>query len=253
MLLVPAIDLRAGRCVRLLQGSFSESISYSEDPVAAAKGFEQNGARWIHIVDLDAAEGKGADNLRVIERIRGAVSCALQAGGGVRSREKAARLIGLGIDRIVVGTVLIRSPGLVAEWAAGLGQIFAAGLDARDGRVRVAGWTEDADRADTEVAAGFSALGIRWLVYTNISRDGTLAGPDYARTASAARAAGLPTLLSGGIGSEAHIDQVAEQKDPGVVGIILGKALYESRLDLGKLFTRYPQNALSGWDAPAAS
>ena len=253
MLLVPAIDLRAGRCVRLLQGSFSETKSYSLDPVATAKGFEQDGARWIHIVDLDAAEGKGADNLRVIECIRGAVSCAVQTGGGVRSREQAARRIGLGIDRIVVGTLLIRSPEVVAEWAAALGPRFAAALDARDGRVRVAGWTEDAGRADTEVAAGLAPLGIRWLIYTNISRDGTLAGPDFKRTASAAHAAGLPTILSGGIGSEAHIDQVAAQKDPFVVGIILGKALYESRIDLAKLLRRYPQQEISVWDSPGAS
>ncbi len=183
----------------------------------------------------------------------GAVSCAVQTGGGVRSREQAARLLGLGVDRIVVGTVLIRSPALVAEWTAALGPRFAAGLDARDGRVRVAGWTEDAGRADTEVAAGLAGLGIRWLIYTNISRDGTLAGPDIARTASAARAAGLPTILSGGIGSEDHIEEVAEQKDSLVVGIILGKALYESRIDLGKLLKRYPQAGLSAWDSAGAS
>jgi phosphoribosylformimino-5-aminoimidazole carboxamide ribotide isomerase len=253
MLLVPAIDLRAGRCVRLLQGSFSETKSYSNDPVAMAKGFEQVGARWIHVVDLDAAEGRGADNLRVIERIRGAVSCAVQTGGGVRSRDQASRLLGIGIDRIVVGTVLIKAPGMVAEWAAALGPRFAAGLDARDGRVKVLGWTEDAGLADTEVAAGFAALGIRWLIYTSISRDGTLAGPDIPRTSAAAHAAGLPTILSGGIGSEEHIDQVAARNDPLVVGIILGKALYESRIDLGKLLARYPQQPLSGWDSATAS
>ncbi len=253
MLLVPAIDLRAGRCVRLLQGSFSETTRYSADPVATAQGFEQSGARWIHVVDLDAAEGKGAENLRVIERIRGAVTCAVQAGGGVRTREQAARLIDLGIDRVVVGTTLIRSPALVAEWTAALGPRFAAGLDARDGRLRVAGWTEDADRTDTDVAAGLLSLGITWLIYTNISRDGTMAGPDSERTAAAARAAGLPTILSGGIGSEEHVDQVAERRDPLVVGVILGRALYESRIDLGRLCRRYPQGELSGWDSPAAT
>ncbi len=253
MLLVPAIDLRAGRCVRLLQGSFSETTRYSADPVATAQGFEQCGARWIHVVDLDAAEGKGADNLRVIARIRGAVRCAVQTGGGVRSAEQAARLIGLGINRVVVGTTLIRSPALVAEWTAALGPRFAAGVDARDGRVRVAGWTEDADRGDTDVAAGLAPLGIRWLIYTNISRDGTLSGPDTARTAAAARAAGLPTILSGGIGSEAHVDEVAERRDPLVVGVILGRALYESRIDLARLCSRYPQAGLTAWDSPAST
>jgi phosphoribosylformimino-5-aminoimidazole carboxamide ribotide isomerase len=249
MLLLPAIDLRGGRCVRLLRGSFSETTRYSQDPVAAAQSFAGCGARWIHIVDLDAAEGKGRNNLAVIERIRRAVSCRVQVGGGVRGAEQAGRLIALGVDRIVLGTVLVKSPETAAALIGRYGPLFAAGIDARDGSVRVAGWMEDAGLPDTGVAESLKALGVSWLIYTNISRDGTLAGPDIARTNAAACAAGLPTILSGGIGSESDVERVAMEKDPLVAGVILGKALYEERVDLGKLVTRFPQEQDSSWDS----
>ena len=249
MLLLPAIDLRAGRCVRLLQGNFSDATAYSADPVETARGFEGDGARWIHVVDLDAAEGKGKDNLRVIERIRASLTCRLQVGGGVRTIEQARVLLAMGVDRLVLGTMVVRAPREVAQWTAGLGPRFAAGIDARDGSVRIAGWTEDAARADTDVAAGLGALGVRWLVYTNISRDGTLSGPDIERTNAAANAAGLPTILSGGIGSESDVDDVAGRKGRWVAGLILGKVLYESRVNLSALVKRYPQAAGSEWDS----
>ena len=220
--------------------------------MSTARGFAECGVGWIHIVDLDAAEGKGRDNLAVIERIRAAVGCHLQVGGGVRSSEQAARLLGLGIDRIVLGTVLAKSPEAVREWIRRYGSRFAAGVDAVDGRVKVAGWTEDAGRADTIVAAGLAEIGFRWLIYTNISRDGTLAGPDIPRTNAAARAAGLPTILSGGIGSAADVERVAEEKDGLVAGVILGKALYEGRVDLRTLVNRFPQGAESPWDPAKA-
>jgi phosphoribosylformimino-5-aminoimidazole carboxamide ribotide isomerase len=249
MLLLPAIDLRAGRCVRLLQGSFSDSTDYSSDPVETARGFEGDGARWLHIVDLDAAEGKGADNLRVIERIRRALSCRIQVGGGVRGLNQARALLDLGVDRLVVGTMVVRSPEEVHRWTGLLGPRLAAGIDARDGRVKISGWTEDTARADTEVAAGLGSLGLRWLIYTNISRDGTLSGPDIPRTNAAARAAGLPTILSGGIGSEQDVDDVARLREPHVSGVILGKVLYESRANLAALIRRYPQSAFPDWDS----
>ncbi len=252
MLLIPAIDLRGGSCVRLRQGSFAETTRYSADPVAVARGYADCGARWVHVVDLDAAEGRGADNLDVIERIRTALPCRLEVGGGVRSEEQASRLLSLGVDRVVVGTVLARSPKAVAGWAERLGRRFAAGVDARDGRVKVSGWAEDAGAVDTDFAAGLAALGMGWMIYTNITRDGTLAGPDIGRTVAAARAAGLPTILSGGIGSERDVIDVAESGEPLVVGVILGKALYESRIDLGTLIRRFPQASATPWDPPAA-
>jgi phosphoribosylformimino-5-aminoimidazole carboxamide ribotide isomerase len=251
MVLLPAIDLRAGRCVRLLRGSFDAVTRYADDPVAVAKGYADAGARWIHVVDLDAAEGKGADNAAVLERIRAAVPCRIEAGGGVRTLDAARRLLGLGLDRVVVGTTLVRDPAAVAGWVKELGPRFAAGVDAVDGEVKVAGWKEGTARRDTDVAAGIAGLGISFMIYTNISRDGTLAGPDLDRTNAAARAAGVPTVLSGGIGSERDVHEAAERGDPLLAGVILGKALYEGRLDLAALISRYPQRAGSSWDSPA--
>lgn len=257
MLLVPAIDLRDGRCVRLLRGSFSNATQYPVNPVETARRFEQTGVRWVHIVDLDAAEGKGKENLQTIEGIRRSVSCRLEVGGGVRSEEQAARLLGLGVDLVVLGTVLVRHPAQVARWASRLGPRFLGGVDARDGTVRVSGWTEDAGRSDTDVASGLAAAGISGLIYTNISRDGTLEGPDIERTNAAARASGLPTLLSGGIGSRRDIEDTAARGDPLVAGVILGKALYESKLDLAELVRAFPQDpspaADSPWDRPASA
>ncbi|HVP18625.1 MAG TPA: HisA/HisF-related TIM barrel protein [Spirochaetia bacterium] len=248
MLLVPAIDLRDGRCVRLLRGDFSSATQYPVDPAETALRFEAKGIRWIHVVDLDAAEGKGRDNLATIERIRRSVSCRLEVGGGVRSQEQAARLLGAGVDRIVLGTVLVKCPGDVAAWIRALGHRFVGGVDASDGRVRIAGWTEDSGRSDTEIAAELGGLGIRGLIYTNISRDGTLRGPDVERTNAAARTSGLPTLLSGGIGSLRDLEDAASRRDPLVAGAILGKALYESKLDLGELVKVFPQLPGSPWD-----
>jgi phosphoribosylformimino-5-aminoimidazole carboxamide ribotide isomerase len=218
-----------------------------------AQGFADAGAAWIHVVDLDAAEGKGADNVAVIGKIRAAVACRIEAGGGVRSLAAARRLLGAGVDRVIVGTQLVREPQEVAAWAAAVGPRIAAGVDAHDGEVKVGGWQEGTRRSDVEVAAGIAVLGIRWMIYTNISRDGTLGGPDIARTISAARAAGLPTVLSGGIGSERDVDDIAARAEPLIAGVILGKAMYEGRLDLRALFSRYPQGPGSSWDLPAGS
>jgi phosphoribosylformimino-5-aminoimidazole carboxamide ribotide isomerase len=236
--------------VRLLRGSFSDATRYPQDPVETARRFQGEGARWIHIVDLDAAEGKGRDNLSLIARIRQAVACRVQVGGGVRTAEQAGRLLALGVDRLVLGTILVKSPGQVESWVSLFGPRFAAGIDATDGRVRVAGWAEDAGREDTEIAAGVGRLGVRWLIYTNISRDGTMEGPDIPRTNAAARAAGLPTILSGGIGSESDVQRVAEHGDPLVAGVILGKVLYEKKVDLEKLVSRFPQEMDCPWDSP---
>ncbi len=239
-LVVPAIDLSAGRCVRLVQGSFASATVFPLDPVEQARRFAAAGAALIHVVDLDAAEGNGGDNRAAIAAIRAAVPVALEVGGGVRSADDARRLADLGVERIVIGTALVRAPDAVACWIADLGRRFVAGIDARAGRVKVAGWAADAGLADTDLAGRLAALGIVGLVYTSIAVDGTLAGPDVARTAEVARAAGLPTILSGGIGGEADVDAAAGA-DPLVAGAIVGRAMYEGRVDLARLVARFPQ------------
>ena len=239
-LVVPAIDLRAGRCVRLVQGSFSSATVFPLDPAEQARRFAGAGARMIHVVDLDAAEGNGIDNRAAVSAIRSAVPCALEVGGGVRSDENARQLVDLGVERIVVGTLLVRDPRRVAGWVGRFGRRFVAGIDARAGRVRVSGWTTDGGVADTELAGRLAEIGIAGVVYTSIAVDGTMAGPDVARTVEVARAAGLPTILSGGIGSGADVEAAAGAGSP-VVGVIIGRAMYEGKVDLAGLIARFPQ------------
>jgi phosphoribosylformimino-5-aminoimidazole carboxamide ribotide isomerase len=215
--------------------------------VERAKWYEAQGAAWIHVVDLDAAEGRGGHNRAVLEKIRRAVSCRVQVGGGIRIEADARQLLESGMDRLVLGTILVREPEEAARWVTLLGRRFAGGIDADGGRVKVSGWVEDGGLSDTEVAAGLSGLGLEWLVYTSISRDGTLAGPDVDSTNLAARAAGLPTILSGGIGSDADVQEVFSRRDPLIHGVILGKALYEGKVDLASLISRFAQAPELDW------
>jgi len=252
MTILPAIDLLEGACVRLQQGEYGTARRYDEDPVRSAVAFAAAGARWLHLVDLDAARGRGAHNRAVIRRIRAAVDWGLEVGGGIRSEQDLAELSETGADRLILGTVLARDPGRVAGWvrqAAGRGAAGAAGgrrgpelwagIDAREGRVRVAGWAEEAALEDVELARRARELGLEGSVYTSIARDGPLAGPDLERTNRVAEAAGLPVILSGGIGCAEDVERVQRGKTAGVGGVIVGKALYEGRVDLADLCRRY--------------
>jgi phosphoribosylformimino-5-aminoimidazole carboxamide ribotide isomerase len=237
MLIIPAIDLLGGKCVRLLRGAYASARVYDDDPVAVARELERSGALWIHIVDLDAARGSGS-NRTTVARIREAVSCRLQTGGGIRAESDVRELAALGIDRLVVGTVLARTPELVAQWNGSAPGRIVAGIDAHEGEVRVAGWEESGALADTALAAAARGYGVHGIVYTSIARDGTMAGPDVART-NAVAAAGLPVLLSGGVGSDEDVARVQAERAAGVAGVIIGKALYERRVDLAGLIRRY--------------
>lgn len=240
MLILPAVDLLAGRPVRLTRGDFAAATDYARDAVATAVELEGLGAAWLHVVDLDAARGSG-DNRRVIAAIRAAVGLRLQVGGGVRTLDDARRLAAMGVDRIVVGSALARDPELPARWVEQVGERLVAGIDADRGVVKTHGWQQRGGVADTELAMRISAQPVRGIVYTSIARDGTLAGPDLARTRGVARAAGLPVILSGGIGAAEHVAAVAEQAGDGVIGAIIGKAWYEGRIDLAALLQRHPQ------------
>lgn len=246
MLIVPAIDLLGGKCVRLTRGDYASAVVYGEDPVATAKSMEQAGARWIHIVDLDAARGSGT-NRAVLKAIRRAVGCRIEVGGGVRSAADVRELREAGVDRLIVGTVLARSPETVREMARGAPGLLTAGIDAEEGRVKVSGWLEGSGLADTDLTRTAAEIGLSGVVYTSIRRDGTLAGPDLERTNTVA-GLGLPVILSGGVGAPVHVDQVAAGRVAGVVGVIVGKALYEGRVDLADLVRRHQTEAdVSAW------
>jgi phosphoribosylformimino-5-aminoimidazole carboxamide ribotide isomerase len=256
VIILPAIDLLDGACVRLYRGRYDRAVRYGSDPVAVARRFEQAGARWLHLVDLDAARaGPGQSegqreprqNRAVIGEIRRAVRCRLQVGGGVRVEADVEELLDLGADRLVVGTALVREPEAVALWCARWGTgsrercpLWGA-IDAAGGRVRVSGWEQETAVEDTELARRAAGLGLGGVVYTSIRRDGTLEGPDLVATNRVASSTALPVILSGGIAGAGDVRAVERGRHPGVQGLILGKALYEGRVDLAELFRRYPQ------------
>jgi phosphoribosylformimino-5-aminoimidazole carboxamide ribotide isomerase len=221
--LYPAIDLRAGRVVRLTQGDFDRETSYRVDPVEVAREYEAAGVPWIHVVDLDAARGTG-DNRDAIAAIAGAVATPLQCGGGVRDEAAADALLDLGVRRVVVGTAAVERPELVAALGARHPGRVALGLDHRDGEVRVRGWAEGSGCRLLDLVAGAATAHAAALVVTDIGRDGMLVGPDVEGLTAVIRATVLPVIASGGIGSLADLDALAAI---GVAGVIVGRALYE--------------------------
>jgi len=234
MTILPAIDLLDGKCVRLFKGDYDKSKTYDRDPVETAMSFQSAGTRRIHIVDLDAARGQG-HNREVFKQIRHNVKCTLEVGGGIRSEKDVEELLEAGVDRLILGTILTKEPALVTSWVNNYGPHFVAGIDALDGIVKVAGWEESGGMSDLELARKVADMGLISIIYTNIDRDGTLEGPDVERTMAISEASGLPTIVSGGISSLDDCIQVVEaskDKDPGISGIITGKAIYEGHLDL---------------------
>lgn len=243
MLIIPAIDLLGGKCVRLLQGNYDDVTVYENDPAAVAKRFEDAGATRLHVVDLDAARGDKRTNRKRIIRIRRAVTATVELGGGIRTDEDIENLMDLGIDRMVLGTVIVRKPRLVEGWCAKYGRIFLAGIDAKEGKVMVSGWEESVPVGDEELAERVKTMGLAGIIYTSIANDGTLAGPDIERTNRIAEKSGLPVILSGGVSSIEDLERVEKEAHPGVRGAIVGKAFYEKKIDVNELFTRFAQTA----------
>jgi phosphoribosylformimino-5-aminoimidazole carboxamide ribotide isomerase len=233
----PAIDLRGGLCVRLVEGDFDAETVYGDDPVSVARAFAAAGARWIHVVDLDAARTGNPLNRPVVAAIAKAVGPAVdvQAGGGVRTVEDAAQLIGGGVTRVVVGTAAVENPALVAELAARWPARVAVGIDHRAGRVRLRGWTEETSVGVGSLVSDAVRSGAAAVVVTDISRDGRLEGPDLDGLSALLAATGAPIVASGGVSSLADIEALAELRapgGPGLAGIIVGKAIYEGRIGL---------------------
>lgn len=237
---IPAIDILSGRCVRLTQGSYDEVKEYDADPLSVAERFAAAGARRIHIVDLDGADGRPEVNRTAIEQIRKKLNLALEVGGGIRDEESVKRLLDIGVDRLILGTVLARDPESVAEWVQKYGGRFIGGIDARDGEVKVSGWRESTSINAIDLASLAEGMGVSSIIYTNISQDGMLAGPDIEGTSALARKAQIPVILSGGISSLDDLRRISAEADPFVVGAVTGKALYEGRIEPEELFREFP-------------
>jgi phosphoribosylformimino-5-aminoimidazole carboxamide ribotide isomerase len=227
MLLIPAVDLKNGRCVRLHQGRLEAETVYADDPVAVARHWVEQGAQWLHVVDLDGAVAGEPRHLAVIERIVAQVPIPVQVGGGIRSRDRIAQYLALGAARVIIGTLAIEQPELTAALCAEFAGGIAVSLDARDGKVAVKGWRESAGLDYLDVARQIDAYRPAALIFTAVHRDGTLQGPDLPRLRSLLAAVRTPVIAAGGIGRLEHLRELLPLGPAGLSGIIVGKALYD--------------------------
>ena len=243
MLIIPAIDLLDGKCVRLYKGDYSKVTVYSDDPVSMARGFVASGAKRIHLVDLDAARG-GANNRSVIAKICREVDALFELGGGIRTEDDVKEILDIGIDRLILGTVFAKDPDCGARWTAQYGNKFIAGIDALNGEVKVSGWQQGAKIEDTWLAKKAFECGMCSIIYTNIVKDGTLSGPDTERTLTVAEASGLPVTVSGGISCQQDFaDIVNNPRCAGRIGgIITGKGFYEKKFDFAAVISKYQKD-----------
>ena len=236
MEILPAIDLRGGKVVRLSQGDYERQTTYADDPVSVARQFVSAGAGWVHMVDLDAARTGRRSNAEAVAAVCRSVPAAVELGGGIRDDEAVAAALTLGVARVIIGSAALKDwawfESLVgrAEWA---GKV-ALGLDARDGRLAVHGWTEEAGLTVAEVGGRARGLPLAAVIYTDIDRDGMLAGPDLARTGELMELCRLPVIASGGIRS---LEDLARCRAAGCAGAIIGRAWYEGRVDLAAACT----------------
>ena len=235
MEIIPAIDLIDGKCVRLYQGDYSKETVYADDPVEVALRWESLGAHRIHIVDLDGARTGNHDNLNVVKRIVKAHRVPVQMGGGVRSLDSARRIIESGVQRVMLGTVAVRDPGIVRSACSELGSdVIVVAVDSKDGRVAVSGWTSASDMQASDLIGDMMDTGVHTFLCTDISRDGTLTGPNYTLVRELVEIAGEGIIAAGGIASVQHLHRLA---DTGVGGAVIGKALYTGDIDLAEALT----------------
>jgi phosphoribosylformimino-5-aminoimidazole carboxamide ribotide isomerase len=226
---IPAIDLRGGRAVRLYQGDYARETVYGDDPVAVARAWADGGAPRLHVVDLDGARAGAPAHLAALQAIVAAVAVPVEFGGGIRTRAAAEAALAAGAARVIVGTAAVEDPALARELAAALGPRLVLGVDARDGLVATRGWLSGSGVAATELVAQAAEWGVQRVIFTDIARDGTLTEPNYASLEAVIAAAGVPVIASGGV---AHLEHLRRLRALGAEGAIVGKALYDGALRL---------------------
>ena len=229
MILYPAIDLKAGRCVRLAQGDMTRATVFNADPAAQARSFAAAGAEWLHVVDLDGAFAGRAVNGAAVAAILAAVKMPVQLGGGIRDMAAVEGWLGRSVARVILGTAAVKNPALVRDACRKFPGRIAVGIDARAGRVAVEGWAETSELDALALARRFEDAGVAAIVYTDIERDGLLGGVDIAGTAALAASIRIPVIASGGVGG---IEDIQRLSGAGVAGVVVGRALYDGRLDL---------------------
>ena len=232
MILFPAIDLKDGACVRLKLGLMDDATVFNTDPGAQARDFASAGAEWIHVVDLNGAFAGKPVNAAAVEGILKAVSVPVQLGGGIRDMKTIEAWLAAGIRRVILGTVALKNPALVKEACKRFPGRVAVGIDAKGGKVAVEGWAETSDLTVLQLARKFEDCGVAALIYTDIDRDGVLAGPNVAATAALADAISIPVIASGGVSS---LDDLRALKAyPRLEGVISGRAIYDGRIDVAQ-------------------
>ena len=233
MILYPAIDLKDGQCVRLVRGEMTAATVFNDDPAAQARAFQDEGCRWVHLVDLNGAFAGEPVNAAAVEAILGAIDVPAQLGGGIRDMATIEAWLGKGLARVILGTVAVRDPGLVRDAARAFPGQIAVGIDARGGMVAVEGWAETTDITALDLAAKFEDAGVAAIIYTDIDRDGAMGGPNVEAPADLARAVSIPVIASGGVSS---LDDLKALRDCGAPldGAISGRALYDGRIDVAE-------------------
>ena len=232
MLILPAIDLRGGNCVRLVKGDFKQETIYSEHPEEIALRWEEGGAEFRHVVDLDGALAGEPQNMDAIKRILQAVKIPVEVGGGIRSMESIDRLLSIGVSRVILGSVAVHKEELVQEACSAYGNRIVVGIDAKKGIVATDGWEKSGGISAVELAKKLGAFGLETIIYTDISRDGTLSGVNVTETARLARASGIKVIASGGVKSISDIEELKKRECDGIIGVIVGKSIYEGTLSL---------------------
>ena len=233
MLIIPALDLKEGKCVRLVRGERHRQTVYSDSPVKMALKWQSQGAEYLHLVDLDGAFHGEPKNIEVIKEIRRRLRISIQLGGGIRDMGSIAKLLSLGLDRIILGTVAVSAPDLVRRAVERFGpEKIVVGIDTKGDRVAIRGWEELSKNSALELALRMRQAGIERIIYTDISRDGAMAGPKTEVAKMLAQKTRLKVILSGGISSLEDIMDVASLERFGIEGVIVGKALYEAKVNL---------------------
>jgi phosphoribosylformimino-5-aminoimidazole carboxamide ribotide isomerase len=229
---IPAVDIKDGRCVRLFQGRYDQETVFSEDPAEVARKWEAEGARRVHVVDLDGALAGALQNLDVVRAIARALSIPITFGGGLRDLQSIRQLLEVGVDRVVLGTAAVEAPNLVEQAAQAYEDRVAVALDARDGVIVTRGWTEASGEPAMDVAARMVRLGVRRLIYTDVSRDGTLTEPNFESVSQLIAAIDVPVVASGGV---SRVDHLVRLRDLGAEAAIVGRALYTGDIDMARL------------------
>jgi phosphoribosylformimino-5-aminoimidazole carboxamide ribotide isomerase len=232
MEVIPAIDLLAGRCVRLYQGDYDQSEVFDDNPVAVARQWEEQGATRLHLVDLDGAKSGQPENWRAIDAIVRAVSVPVEVGGGLRDRDRVTALFDLGVRYAILGTAAIENPDLVGELSGNFPGQIIVGIDARDGKVATRGWLETSEVDALELAQRMEQQGAAAVIYTDIKRDGTLQGPNISALRAMAQAVSMPVIASGGVGALKDLLRLLSLEAHGVTGVIIGRALYTGDVSL---------------------